>query len=219
MKKFLMVALLVLAPALASAGEKVFFDTDRSELSAAELQKVSALAQDVQKTGAKVVIIGNADKRGSRLYNLDLGMRRATAVVKALAGQGVPDDQISISLSYGEEKPLAPADGVREHLAANRRVDIVLVEARVVTKTVVQRYPVDVVRLVPSYRRNRVSLFGGAGPMGLSKNVLGAQHYTVGQDYVPAAGLGYSRSINDRLNIGLAAFTNNSYFINFGFDF
>ena len=77
MNKFLsfLVVLALLVPALASAGEKVFFATDKSELSFLEQEKIITLAQEVKKSGAKVVIIGNADKRGSRLYNLDLGAR------------------------------------------------------------------------------------------------------------------------------------------------
>ena len=87
------------------------------------------------------------------------------------------------------------------------------------TRTMVVNYRTTETVLVPVYRKNRISLLGGVGPMGLSKNTLGAQHYTVEQDYVPVAGLGYSRSLNDRLSLGFTAFTNCSYFINFGFDF
>ena len=104
LKTFLF-CLCLLVPSLVSASQKVFFDTDKSELSAVEQQRIEVVADHAKTTGAKIVIIGNADKRGSRLYNLDLGMRRATAVMKALAEQGVPSEQLSISLSYGEEKP------------------------------------------------------------------------------------------------------------------
>jgi hypothetical protein len=216
MKKALLV-LAFLLPALAQAGEKVFFDTDKSDLTFVEKEKVITLAQKAKESGAKIVIVGNADKRGSRLYNLDLGMRRASAVFELLAAQGVPEDQLAISLSYGEEKPLAPADSIKEHLATNRRVDILLVEAKV--KTIVVNTPVEVVREVPTYRKNRVTLLGGAGPQGLSKDTLGTNHYAVSQDYTAVGGLGYSRSLNDRWSIGATAFTNASFFLNVGFDF
>jgi len=217
MKHIYWIILALLMPALASAGERVFFSTDKSDLSLVEKEKITALAQKVKTSGAKVVIIGNADKRGSRLYNLDLGMRRAKAVVDAFAEQGVPEEQLSISLSYGKEKPLAPHDNLKEHLATNRRVDVMLVEAKV--RVVAVYTPVEVTKEVPTYRKNRVSLLGGMGPMSLSRYTLGPNHYTVEQDYAPVFGLGYSRSLDSRWSVGATAFTNNSYFINLGFDF
>jgi len=216
MKK-VMVLLALMLPALAQAGEKVFFDTDKSELTFVEKEKVITLAQKVKESGAKVVIVGNADKRGSRLYNLDLGLRRANAVLELLAAQGVPEDQLAISLSYGEEKQVAPTDNLKEHLAANRRVDVVLVEAKV--NTVIIKTPVEVIKEVPTYRKNRVSLFAGAGPQGLSKETLGTNHYEVTQDYTAVFGVGYTRSLTSRWNLGVTGFTNASFFLNVGFDF
>jgi len=219
MNKFLLfvVALGLLFGATARAGEKVFFETDKSSLSFIEKEKVITLAEKAKRDGTVIVIVGNADKRGSRLYNLDLGMRRAQAVFDALVEQGVSESQLVITLSQGEERPLAPADSLKEHLATNRRVDVVTVEAG--TNTVIVKVPVEVVRDVPSYRKNRVSLLAGLGPYGLDKKTLGVNHYLVSRDYSAVFGLGYSRSLNSRFSVGLMGFTNNSYFINLGLDF
>ena len=211
MKKLLLVALMCLVPSLASAGERVMFDFDKAELSDAEKAKISVTATQVKMTGAKVIIIGNTDKVGTRLYNLDLGMRRAKAVVDALLAEGVPEDQLSISLSYGEEKPFAPKDGLIEHRKANRRVDLVLVEAKVMTVS----KPV----YVPTYKKNRISVLGGAGPVGLSKATLGVSSFKVSREYEPVIGLSYARMLNRHISLGVSAFSNNSYFINLGLDF
>ena len=219
MKKLLLCIALLLLPNLTLASERVFFATDKSDLTTLEKNKIVLLAEQIKKNNAKVVIIGNADKRGTRLYNLDLGMRRAQTVVDALVDQGVPPELLSISLSYGEEKPLAPPDNLPAHLQVNRRVDIVLVEARVVTRTIIVKYPVEVVKEVLTYRKNHVSMFGGIGAVGLTKKQLTQNQFSVEQDYARVFGLGYYRSLNNRFSIGVTGFSNYSFFLNLGMDF
>lgn len=211
------VAGLTLAATARAEEEKIFFATDKAELSSSELSKLNSLAEKAKESGSKIVIVGNADKRGSRLYNLDLGARRAASALKALQDAGVPDEQLIVSLSQGEERPKAPADDLREHLAVNRRVDVLLVDASV--KTVVVTKEVEVVREVKAYRKNRIGLLGGVGPMTLDKKTITPTHFVVDQNYEPVFGLQYQRSLNSRFNIGAAAFTNNSYFLSLGLDF
>lgn len=208
---------LTLATSVKAEQEKVFFATDKAELSSTELSKLNSLAEKAKASGSKIVIVGNADKRGSRLYNLDLGARRAASALKALQDAGVPDEQLVVSLSQGEEKPMAPADSLKEHLAANRRVDVLLVDAE--AKMVVVTRDVEVVREVKSYRKNRIGLLGGVGPLTLDKKTITPTHFVVEQNYEPVFGLQYQRSLNSRFNIGAAAFTNNSYFLSLGLDF
>jgi peptidoglycan-associated lipoprotein len=75
------------------------------------------------KRGARVILQGNADERGSREYNLALGQKRAEAVRKALAVLGVSDAQME-AISFGEEKPRN--EGTTEAAyAENRRTDVV----------------------------------------------------------------------------------------------
>lgn len=72
----------------------------------------------------RVHIVGHADARGSREFNLDLGGRRARAVTELLARAGVPRRQIEAE-SRGEDEPRAVGTSERVW-AANRRVEITL---------------------------------------------------------------------------------------------
>jgi len=75
-----------------------------------------------QNTGAKVILQGHTDERGSREYNLALGQRRAESVFKAMNLLGVPEGQME-AVSLGEEKPLS--EGHDEAAwQQNRRVEI-----------------------------------------------------------------------------------------------
>ena len=51
-------------------------------------------------------ITGHTDKVGSEVYNLDLGQRRANAVLEALVDAGVEREQLLAMTSMGEEVPL-----------------------------------------------------------------------------------------------------------------
>lgn len=63
-------------------------------------------------------VYGHTDLVGSEGYNFDLAKRRAETVVAYLAGKGVPSDQLEALVSYGETKPIIPAD---KREALNRR--------------------------------------------------------------------------------------------------
>ncbi|MFN3716583.1 MAG: peptidoglycan-associated lipoprotein Pal [Thiobacillus sp.] len=73
--------------------------------------------------GARAILQGNTDERGSREYNLALGQKRAEAVRKALGLLGVSDVQIE-AVSFGEEKPRNEGNDEAAY-AENRRVDLV----------------------------------------------------------------------------------------------
>lgn len=89
----------------ASPLKDAFFDFDKSALR--DDQK-AALNEDVAwlkgNAGAKVLIEGHCDERGTAEYNLGLGERRAKAVKDSLITEGVAADRISI-ISYGKERP------------------------------------------------------------------------------------------------------------------
>ena len=93
------------AAAAASPLKDAFFDYDKSALR--DDQK-AALNEDVAwlkgNAGAKVLIEGHCDERGTAEYNLGLGERRAKAVKDYLIAAGVAADRISI-ISYGKERP------------------------------------------------------------------------------------------------------------------
>ncbi len=74
--------------------------------------------------GAKLLIEGHCDERGTAEYNMALGERRATAVKNYLVSLGVPKAALS-TVSFGKEKPLDPGHD-EEAWAKNRRAHFVL---------------------------------------------------------------------------------------------
>ncbi|HTR83801.1 MAG TPA: OmpA family protein [Reyranella sp.] len=103
----------------------VFFDWDRSNLSAQALATIKQAADTFKSTGkARITATGHTDRSGPEAYNMALSLRRASAVKDALVRNGVPATAIAV-VGRGETQPLVPtADGVRE--PQNRRVEIVL---------------------------------------------------------------------------------------------
>lgn len=70
----------------------------------------------------RVRVEGNCDERGSNEYNLALGLRRADAVKKLLVLGGAHESQI-MTVSYGEERPLALGHD-ESAWQQNRRADL-----------------------------------------------------------------------------------------------
>jgi outer membrane protein OmpA-like peptidoglycan-associated protein len=103
----------------------VFFDWDKSDLTARARQIISDAAQastHVQTT--RIEVNGYTDLSGTPKYNQGLSVRRANAVAAELVRDGVSRSEISIQ-GFGETHPLVPtAQGVRE--PQNRRVEIIL---------------------------------------------------------------------------------------------
>ncbi|PKO47184.1 MAG: peptidoglycan-binding protein [Betaproteobacteria bacterium HGW-Betaproteobacteria-22] len=102
----------------------IYFDFDSDAVKAEFRPVIEAHAKYLlENGGAKVVLQGNADERGTREYNLSLGQRRAVSVKKSFNLLGVQDNQIE-TVSFGEEKATPNCDYENCH-ALNRRVDIV----------------------------------------------------------------------------------------------
>jgi hypothetical protein len=116
------------APPPAPSGTRsfiVFFDFDRSNLTATAVQTIRQAA-DQAKAGrsTRIDVTGHADRAGTDAYNMALSLRRANAVKDQLVREGIPATQIAV-VGRGESQPLVPtADGVRE--PQNRRVEIVI---------------------------------------------------------------------------------------------
>lgn len=101
----------------------VYFDYDSFDVRADARAVVDANVRYLKANpGRKVGLEGHTDERGGREYNLALGQKRAEAVRRALASQGVPDAQME-AVSLGEEKPAA-AGFDESSYAKNRRVEI-----------------------------------------------------------------------------------------------
>jgi len=174
------------------------FKTGKSGISASQRQMLSDLAPRL-KRAKKVLLIGHADKRGDRLFNLELADKRASTVRTALYKFGVKSD-ITMTFSYGEEKPIAPNDRTPDHLAANRSVEIVVIENNKII------------------HRNRVFLIGGGGPHTLGQTNKG-DHVNVDWEYKPVGGIGYQRLLTDRFSLGVVGLSNSTFGLTLGYDF
>ena len=109
---------------LVNVGDRVWFETDSSELSAKSRETLDKQAQWLTNYNRYAFTIeGHADERGTREYNLALGQRRSEAVRSALKLLGVQDSQIE-AVSFGKEKPVDPGS-TEEAWAKNRRAEIV----------------------------------------------------------------------------------------------
>jgi outer membrane protein OmpA-like peptidoglycan-associated protein/opacity protein-like surface antigen len=111
------------APACNTGPYIVFFDFDRSDISAeASTILNNAVTAYANCGSARVMLAGHTDTSGSASYNMALAQRRNDAVRSYMTGRGVPSGQIS-GEAFGESQPRVPtADGVRE--AQNRRVEV-----------------------------------------------------------------------------------------------
>jgi outer membrane protein OmpA-like peptidoglycan-associated protein len=100
----------------------VFFEFDKSALTADGRKVVDAAAAAFKAGKSNVALAGYTDLVGTRAYNLALSKRRAETVKAALVRDGVPASAIDMSW-HGMDNPRVPtAKGVRE--PQNRRVEI-----------------------------------------------------------------------------------------------
>ncbi len=104
--------------------QTVFFEYDKSTLSAGEKAKLTANVEWLKKnSGSKMTVEGHCDQRGSNEYNLSLGERRANAVKQMMQSMGVSASRLT-TVSFGEEKPLMQGES-DEAMAKNRRANFV----------------------------------------------------------------------------------------------
>jgi peptidoglycan-associated lipoprotein len=89
----------------------IYYGYDEYDIESQYRGVVEAHAKYLRENpGAKMMIEGNADERGSREYNVGLGQRRSVNVKKALLLLGVKESQLE-SVSLGEEKPACTEQG------------------------------------------------------------------------------------------------------------
>ncbi|MFQ5955462.1 MAG: peptidoglycan-associated lipoprotein Pal [Kiloniellales bacterium] len=90
-----------------NVGDRVFFDTDKSELKPEARKTLERQAAWLQQFPTHTITVeGHCDERGTREYNLALGERRATAVKSYLVALGIDPNRIA-TISYGKERPEA----------------------------------------------------------------------------------------------------------------
>ncbi len=110
---------------IVNVGDRVFFDTDSSELSQQARATLDKQAQWLNQYGRYAFLIeGHADERGTREYNIALGARRAQTVREYLVSRGVSAQRMR-TISYGKERPVAVCDDI-SCWSQNRRAVTVL---------------------------------------------------------------------------------------------
>lgn len=93
-------------PGWAVLESRIFFDFDRSDLTAEARSALAAkLSVLLANPDVQIQIVGHADERGSDEYNLALGLERAAAAKRYLTQRGVAPDRVAV-ISMGEEQPV-----------------------------------------------------------------------------------------------------------------
>ncbi|MCQ2308476.1 MAG: OmpA family protein [Bacteroidales bacterium] len=99
------------------------FELDSDVLDSVSYKEIASVAAYLSENqNVKVEIAGFTDNSGSKEHNLDLSLRRAESVKKALVGMEIEENRISTK-GYGENRPVAPNDN-EEGRALNRRVEM-----------------------------------------------------------------------------------------------
>jgi len=109
-----------------NVGDRVFFETDSSELTPQSRATLDKQAQWLTNYSqySQFTIEGHADERGTREYNIALGARRAQAVRDYLASRGIQAQRMR-TISYGKERPVAVCNDI-SCWSQNRRAVTVL---------------------------------------------------------------------------------------------
>ncbi|HVY59697.1 MAG TPA: peptidoglycan-associated lipoprotein Pal [Xanthobacteraceae bacterium] len=108
-----------------NVGDRVFFETDSSELTPQARATLDKQAQWLNMYNRYAFTVeGHADERGTREYNIALGARRAQAVHDYLIARGVQANRMR-TISYGKERPVAVCNDI-SCWSQNRRAVTVL---------------------------------------------------------------------------------------------
>jgi peptidoglycan-associated lipoprotein len=110
---------------LVTVGDRVFFETDSSNLTAVAQQTLDKQAVWLNRyTNYRILIEGHADERGTREYNIALGARRGSVVVNYLVSKGVNAQRITTK-SFGKERPVAICNDISCWSQNRRAVTVV----------------------------------------------------------------------------------------------
>ena len=105
--------------------EVIYFEYDSAALSPEAQEILRDKARWMRENpGARVVIEGHTDSRGTGEYNLALGDRRAASARLFLIESGIEAGRINI-VSYGEERPVDGSEN-ESAWAKNRRDEFVI---------------------------------------------------------------------------------------------
>jgi peptidoglycan-associated lipoprotein len=109
-----------------NVGDRVFFETDSTELTTQSRATLDKQAQwlNTYSQYSQFTIEGHADERGTREYNIALGARRAQTVRDYLFSRGIAAARMR-TISYGKERPVAVCNDI-SCWSQNRRAVTVL---------------------------------------------------------------------------------------------
>ena len=108
-----------------NVGDRVFFESDQTELSPQAIATLEKQAQWLQSYNRySFTIEGHADERGTREYNIALGARRAQSVKTYMSSHGIDQSRMR-TISYGKERPVAVCNDI-SCWSQNRRAVTVL---------------------------------------------------------------------------------------------
>ena len=109
-----------------NVGDRVFFESDQTELSPQAIATLDKQAQWLQQYNRySFTIEGHADERGTREYNIALGAKRAQSVRSFLASRGIDPSRMR-TISYGKERPVAVCNDISCWSQNRRAVTIVI---------------------------------------------------------------------------------------------
>ena len=110
---------------LVTVGDRVFFETDSSQLTPTAIATLDKKAAWLNRyTNYRIMIEGHADERGTREYNIALGARRGSIVVNYLISKGVNGQRITTK-SFGKERPVAICNDISCWSQNRRAVTVV----------------------------------------------------------------------------------------------
>ncbi|HEY3488821.1 MAG TPA: OmpA family protein [Candidatus Deferrimicrobiaceae bacterium] len=90
----------------ASIFKDIHFDFDQSLIREEDRPILLGIVEYLRKTsGARLLIEGHCDERGTAEYNMALGERRATSARKYFVALGIHENLLT-TVSFGKEKPL-----------------------------------------------------------------------------------------------------------------
>ena len=108
-----------------NVGDRVFFDSDSTELTATGQATLDKQARWLaQYARYSFTVEGHADERGTREYNFALGQRRAETTKDYLAARGIAAARMK-TISFGKERPVAVCNDI-SCWSQNRRAVTVL---------------------------------------------------------------------------------------------
>ena len=95
-----------------NVGDRVFFESDSTELSPQARATLDKQAQWLQHYNRYAFTVeGHADERGTREYNIALGAKRSQVARDYLASRGLDPSRIR-TISYGKERPVAVCNDI-----------------------------------------------------------------------------------------------------------